>query len=131
LSTTLKQSATLKSIQKSGWGGLLAASLGALAIDTVSFAIAIAIGGALGLGSFFGADIYFARVFRRGGPSVRWWHHVLYGARFIALLALVACAIAWGELSVIGIVIGLSAPVLGIVLFGACTLFKGEAALRT
>lgn len=131
MSTTLEPSATLNNIQQYGWSGLLAASLGALAIDTVSFAMAIAIGGALGLGNLFGADIYFARVFRREGPCVKWWHHVLYGARFIALLALVTCAISWGELSVIGIAIGLSAPVLGIVLFGTRALFKGKAALRT
>ena len=77
-------------IQKFGWVSLLAASLGAMAINTVSFAMAIAIGGVLGLGNFFGADIYFARVFRREGSGVKWWHHVLYGARFVALLALVS-----------------------------------------
>ena len=130
MSATFEPPPILKNIQISGWAALLAASLGALAVGSLSYAAAIAIGGALGLGNFRGMDICFARVFRRENPRVKWWHHVIYGARFIVLLAAVAGALAWGRLPVIGVVIGLSAPVMGIVLFGAFALIKGEAATR-
>ena len=109
MSATFEPPSILKNIQKSGWAALLAASLGALAVGSVSYAAAIAIGGAMGLGNFRGMDIYFARVFRREGPRIKWWHHVIYGARFIVLLAAVAGALVWGRLPVIGVVIGLSA----------------------
>lgn len=103
---------------------------GALLMDSISYAAGILVGGALSLGNFRGMDVYFSLVFRTEAPRIKWWHHVLYGARFIALLAAVAMAIGWGHLPVISIVLGLSAPLAGIISYGAFALINGEAAAQ-
>ena len=69
MSATFEPPPILKNIQISGWAALLAASLGALAVGSLSYAAAIAIGGALGLGNFRGMDICFARFSGARAPA--------------------------------------------------------------
>ncbi len=130
LPPAMEPSSILKKIQKSGWAILLSLAAGSLFFGSPLFAMGIAAGGALSLGNFRGMDIYFGLVFRSGSAKLKWWHHVLYAARFLVLLLTVAGAIAWGRLPVISVVIGLSAPVMGIVFYGMLALIKGEAAAR-
>lgn len=128
--TSSEPAVILKKIEKSGWVVLCALFAGALLMDSILYAAGILVGGALSLGNFRGMDVYFALVFRTKSPRIKWWHHVLYGARFIALLAAVAVAIGWGHLPVVGIVVGLSAPLAGIISYGAIALINGEAAAQ-
>lgn len=130
LPPALEPSSILNKIQKSGWAILLSLAAVSLIYGSPLFAMGVAAGGALGLGNFRGMDIYFDLVFRPGNTKLKWWHHALYAARFLALLAAVAGAIAWGGLPVVSVVIGLSTPVMGIVFYGALALIKGEAAAR-
>lgn len=99
-------------------------------MGSIAFSAGIAGGGALALGNFRGMDIYFGLIFRQKVPRVKWWHHVMYVARFIALLAAIAAAIAWGRLPVVSVILGLSVPIMGIFYYGAFALIKGEAAAR-
>ena len=122
--------AVLKKIEKSGWILLGALSMAGLVFASPAQAVSIAIGGLLGLGNLRGMDLYFARVFGQEGPRLRWWHHVVYGARFLVLLAAVGGVIAWGSLPVVGVVVGLSVPLLGIITYAVLALIKGEAAAR-
>ena len=126
----MKPSAILKLIEKSGWIFLVSLAAASLIYGSPLFAAGIAAGGALGLGNFRGMDLYFGLVFRPGNTKLQWWHHVLYTARFLTLLAAIAGAIAWGRLPVVSVIIGLSAPVMGIVFYGMLALIKGEAAAR-
>jgi hypothetical protein len=48
----------------------------------------------------------------------------------LVLLAAVGGVIAWGSLPVVGVVIGLSVPLLGIITYAVLALIKGEAAAR-
>ncbi len=122
--------AILKKIERSGWAVLCALFASALLMGSIPYAGGILVGGAISLGNFRGMDVYFALVFRTETPQIKWWHHVLYGARFIALLAAVAVAIGWGHLPVVSIVLGLSAPLAGIISYGAFALINGEAAAQ-
>ncbi len=122
--------AVLKKIEKSGWILLGALSIAGLVFASPAHAASVAIGGVLGLGNLRGMDLYFTRVFGQEGPRLRWWHHFVYGARFLVLLAGVGGTIAWGGLPVLGVVVGLSVPLLGIVAYAVFALIKGEAAAR-
>ncbi|MFC1491534.1 hypothetical protein ACFLQ0_02975 [Nitrospinota bacterium] len=130
VSSATDPSVVLKKIEKAGWAFLGAFSIGGLIFASSAFAVAIAVGGILGLGNLRGMDLYFARVFRQEGPRIKWWHHVIYGARFLVLLAAVAGAIAWGHLPVVGVIVGLSVPIVGIIFYASFALVKGEAAAR-
>ncbi len=123
-------SAVLKKIEKSGWMILGLLSAGTLFLVSASFAAGIALGGILGLGNFRCVEIYFAWIFRQGGSGSKWWHHAFYGLRFLVLLAAVAGAIAWGRLPIVSVVLGLSAPFMGILFFAVLALTKGEAAAK-
>ena len=122
--------AVLKKIEKSGWILLGALSIAGLVFASPAHAASVAIGGVLGLGNLRGVDLYFARVFGQEGPRLRWWHHFAYGVRFLVLLAAVGGVIAWGSLPVVGVVVGLSVPLLGMVAYAALALIKGGAAAR-
>mgnify|MGYP003967071695 CR=1 FL=1 len=117
----------LKKIEKSGWVVLCILCVGALIMGSFSYAAGIFVGGTISLGSFRGMDVYFALLFRAETSRIRWWHHVLYGARFLALLAVITLAIGWGHLPVVSVVLGLSAPLAGIISYGAFALINGEA----
>ena len=127
---TSGSAAILKKIEKSGWVILSALCAGALLASSFPYALGIAVGGVLGLANFWGMDVYFNLIFGIEIPRIKWWHHALYGTRFIALLVAIAAAIGWAHLPVIGIVVGLSAPLAGIVSYGAFALIKREAAVR-
>ncbi len=122
--------AVLKKIEKLGWILLGALSIAGLLFASPAHAASVTIGGVLGLGNLRGMDLYFARIFGQEGPRLRWWHHFIYGARFLVLLAAVGGVIAWGSLPVVGVVVGLSVPLLGIVAYAVLALIKGEAAAR-
>jgi len=125
-----KPGAILKKIEKSGWAVLFALLVGALLMGSIQYTLGILVGGAISLGNFRGMDVYFTLAFSTKTPRIKWWHHVLYGARFIALLAAVAVAIGWGHLPVVSVVLGLSAPLAGIISYGTFALINGEAAAQ-
>ena len=120
----------LKKIENSGWAVLCALLVGALLMGSIPYTVGIFVGGAISLGNFRGMDVYFTLAFSAETPRIKWWHHVLYGARFFALLTAIAVAIGWGHLSVVSVVLGLSAPLAGIISYGTFALINGEAAAR-
>lgn len=123
-------SIALKIIEKSGWAITATLSVGALLFGSLSFALAIALGGILSLCNFRCVELYFGRIFRHRKSGTRWWHHTFYGLRFLLLLGSVAVAISWGQLPVVGMVLGLSAPFLGILFFAILALSKGGIAAK-
>ncbi len=54
----------------------------------------------------------------------------MYGLRFLILLGAIAGLIAWGQLPVVAVVLGLSAPLMGILSFAVMALAKGETAAK-
>ena len=120
----------LKNIEKSGWVILGLVSAGAFLSTSLPFAFGVALGGILGLGNFRCVDLYFSRVFRRDGSKPKWWEHAIYGLRFLILLGAITGLIAWGRLPVVGVVLGLSAPLMGILSFAVISLAKGGTVLK-
>ncbi len=123
-------SLALRSIENSGWLILAIMSLGGLILGDVSTAIGVAIGGACALGSFRLMDVYFARLFRKNMNRPKWWHHVLYILRFVALIGIVALAIGWARLPVVSVVIGLTIPPLAIFIHGARSALRTQGSTR-
>jgi len=121
---------TLKRIERLGWILLGALTLAAAGLLPAGQAWGLGLGGALALGNFRCLDLYVARMFQRGAGRPRWWHHALYGARFIGLLAAVAAAVVWLKASVVGVAAGLSVPLMAISLHGAAAALRrsGKAA---
>lgn len=114
----------LRRIEGLGWAILGALSLGAWAFLPAAHAWGLGLGGVLAQGNLRGMDLYFARILQGGASRPRWWHHALYAARFIGLLAGVAAAVAWLKVSVIGAAAGLSVPVMAISLYGAAAALR-------
>ena len=121
------ESAPLKKIENTGW-----LILGVLGSGSFFFFLsfghtaAIILGGVAALSNFRCMDIYFSRLFSQNDPKPKWWVHALYGGRFLALLAALAGGIGWAGLSVVGVAIGFSVPVIAITLFGAISSFGRE-----
>ena len=126
LTSPKAEPAPLKEIENTGW--LILGILGAGSFFFLSFGhtAAIALGGVAALLNFRCLDIYFSRLFSQNAPTPKWWVHALYGGRFLALLAALAGGIGWAGLSVVGVVIGFSVPVIAIILFGAISPFRRE-----
>ncbi len=120
----------LRSIEHAGWLILAIAASGSLILGGIPAAIGIATGGACALGSFRWMDVYFARLFRKEVHRPRWWHHLLYGLRFISLMGIVALAIGWMELPVVSVVIGLTIPPLAIFVHGAMKALRTQGSTR-
>ena len=120
----------LKSIERLGWIVLGALTLTSAVLFPAGQAWGLGLGGVLALGNLRCMDLCFARILQRGEDRPRWWHHVLYGARFIGLLAAVAAAVMWLKASVVGLAVGLSVPLMAISLYGACAALRrsGKAA---
>lgn len=120
----------LKRIERLGWVILAALTLASAGLLPAGQAWGLALGGLLALGNFRCMDLYFARILQKGAARPRWWHHALYGARFIGLLAAVAAAVVWLKASVIGVAAGLSVPLMAISLYGAAAALRrsGKAA---
>jgi hypothetical protein len=123
-------SIALRIIEKSGWVMIGILSTGAFLFVSSSFAAGIALGGILSLLNFRCVELYFVRIFREKKSGTRWWHHTFYGLRFLFLLGAVAVAISWGQLPVVGMVLGLSAPFLGILYFAILALSNSEIAAK-
>ena len=123
-------SAVLRKIETLGWTALALLSLGAAAAFSPTHGGALALGGALGLANFRCMDLYFARLFRKGAARPNWWVHLIYIARFGATLAALAAALGWLRLPAVGLIVGLSVPILAIVLYAARTLAEGKPAAR-
>lgn len=118
----------LRRIERLGWLVLGGSTLAA-ALFSASLALGLGLGGLLALGNFRCMDLYFARVFHRGASArVRWWHHALYAARFLGLMAAVTGAIVWLKASAVGVAAGLSVPLLAISLYGAAAALRGKPA---
>ena len=120
----------LKYIERSGWIILGLVSTGALLSTSLPFAAGVALGGILSLGNFRCVDLYFSRVFRHGGSKPKWWEHAIYGLRFLILLGAIVVLIAWGRLPVVSVVLGLSAPLMGILSFAVISLAKEETTAK-
>ena len=123
-------SLALRSIENSGWLILALMSVAGLILKDVSTAGGVAIGGACALGSFRMMDVYFARIFRKNMNRPKWWHHVLYILRFLALMGIVALAIGWMRLPVVSVVIGLTVPPLAIFVYGAKSALRIQGSTR-
>lgn len=117
----------LKRIERLGWIILGALTLAAAALLPAGQAWGLGLGGLLALGNFRCMDLYFARILQGGAARSRWWHHALYGARFIGLLTAVAAAVIWLRASVVGVAAGLSVPLMAIALYGAATALRRGA----
>ncbi len=123
-------SLALRGIENSGWLILALMSMAGLILKDVSTAGGVAIGGACALGSFRMMDVYFARIFRKNMNRPKWWHHVLYILRFLALMGIVALAIGWMRLPVVSVVIGLTVPPLAIFVYGAKSALRIQGSTR-
>ena len=121
----------LRSISNSGWLILAAMSLAGVVLRDVSTGAGVAVGGACALGSFRMMDVYFARLFQKNTSRPKWWHHVLYVLRFLALMGVVALAIGWLRLPVVSVVIGLTVPPLAIFIHGARNALRIQGSTRT
>lgn len=121
---------TLRSISNSGWLILTVMSLAGVILRDVPTGAGVAIGGACALGSFRMMDVYFARIFQNNISRPKWWHHVLYIFRFIALMGVVALAIGWVQLPVVSVVIGLTIPPLAIFIHGARSALRIQGSTR-
>lgn len=120
----------LRSISNSGWLILAVMSLAGVALRDISTGAGVAIGGACALGSFRMMDVYFARIFQKNISRPKWWHHVLYVLRFLALMGVVALAIGWLRLPVVSVVIGLTVPPLAIFIHGARNALRIQGSTR-
>lgn len=123
-------SSVLKKIEKSGWMILCLLSAGSLLFVSIFFAAGVALGGFLSLGNFYCADLYFRRLFQHEDNHIKWWYHVIYGLRFLVVLAAVAGSFAWFKLPIVSLVLGLSAPFMGILFFAGIVLAKGETGAK-
>lgn len=121
----------LRSISNSGWLILAVMSLAGVVLRDVSTGAGVAVGGACALGSFRMMDVYFARLFQKNTSRPKWWHHVLYVLRFLALMGVVALAIGWLRLPVVSVVIGLTVPPLAIFIHGARNALRIQGSTRT
>lgn len=120
----------LRSISNSGWLILAVMSLAGVVLRDISTGAGVAIGGACALGSFRMMDVYFARIFQKNISRPKWWHHVLYVLRFLALMGVVALAIGWLRLPVVSVVIGLTVPPLAIFIHGARNALRIQGSTR-
>lgn len=123
-------SRALRSIENSGWLILAVTSAAGLILKDVSTGVGVAVGGACGLGSFRMMDVYFARIFRKNLNRPKWWHHVLYILRFVALIGILALAIGWARLPVVSVAAGLAIPPLAIFIHGARSAFRMQGSTR-
>ena len=128
--TYTQPSLILKNIEKLGCVNLGLLSIGAYFSVSLQFATGVALSGFLALGNFRCMELYFGRVFRRNVSRPKWWEHTMYGLRFLILLGAIAGLIAWGQLPVVAVVLGLSAPLMGILSFALISLAKGETAAK-
>ena len=120
----------LRRISNSGWLILAVMSAAGVMAKDVSTGAGVAVGGACALGSFRMMDVYFARIFRNAAVRARWWHHVLYVLRFFALMGVVALAIGWLRLPVVGVAAGLTIPPLAIFIHGARSALRIQGSTR-
>lgn len=123
-------SSILKDIEKSSWVILGVLSSSTYIVVSFPFAIGVFLSGALALGNFICMEVYFERIFRRNGFHPKWWEHIIYGLRFIILLGSIACLIGWGHIPVLAIILGISAPLMGILSFAVLSLTKGDSAAK-
>lgn len=128
--TAEETSSVLRRIESSGWVLLGILFLLAFLWRGVPLASALGVGGVAALSSFRLMDLYFARIFRGEVPRPKWWHHALYAARFLGLLGVVALALGWLHLSATGLAVGLSVPILSIVIYGAVETLRGVTSAR-
>ncbi len=126
LTSPMADSAPLKKIENTGWLILGVLGSGSFFFLSFGYTAAIILGGVAALSNFRCMDIYFSRLFSQNVPKPKWWVHALYGGRFLALLAALAGGIGWAGLSVVGVAIGFSVPVIAITLFGAISSFRRE-----
>jgi hypothetical protein len=128
----LQDEALLKRIERFNWVLLLLLTSGGFAFFPRKFGLGVAVGGMLAIANFFLMKRNLGRALdtRRGGRS-RLLYLLKYCLRFVALGVIIALLLIKGWVSPLGMLLGLSIIVIGIVLVGLVEarklIFRGVA----